>query len=74
MPPPNLKVHSLKVSHQLTVTPQGQPAVVKNLSYHVGDHGPFHHQYVDGTGTSDKMKSDIGAQVAELASVHEVEQ
>jgi len=73
MSPPNLKVHSLRVAHQLTSTPAGEPAVLKTLSYHVGDHGPFHHTYPQGQGTADKMRSDIQAQVSELASLHEME-
>jgi hypothetical protein len=69
---PSLKVHSLNVQHSVAPDGKGGMAVVKKLTYHVGDHGPFFHQYEGDTGTTAKMKSDIGAQVSELQELHTV--
>jgi len=66
---PDLKVTNLRVSHQPVVTAQGTQ-VRKLLQYNVGPHGPFFHQYDGEEGTAVKMKSDIAAQVAELADLH----
>ena len=73
MPPPNLKPHSIRVAHQQAFNQSGQPEVQTNLTYHVGDHGPFHHTYPANEGTADKMKSDITAQVSALESLHQLE-
>jgi hypothetical protein len=72
MPQPDLKVHTINVTHQVAPDGKGGMATVKRLSYMVGDHGPFHHQYTPPDGDANKMKSDIQAQVAELADLHSV--
>lgn len=66
-------VHSIHVSHTVAPDSTGNLVPAKKLTYHVGRHGPFTHTYHGDTGTTDKMKSDIGAQVAEIQSLHQMQ-
>jgi hypothetical protein len=70
---PESNVHSIHVSHTVAPDDTGNLAPVKKLTYHVGRHGPFTHTYHADTGTTDKMKSDIGAQVAEIQALHQMQ-
>ena len=70
---PNLNVHSINVSHSPQPDGKGGMVQQKHLRFHVGDHGPFTKAYTPPAGTAADMKSDIHAQVQELASVHELE-
>lgn len=72
MDQPNLNVHSITVSHTIAPDGKGSFAPVKQLTYKVGDHGPFVHTYTPPDGDANKMKSDIQAQVAELTDLHSV--
>jgi hypothetical protein len=71
MSPPDLQIHSIRVGHTVAPNSNGQLAPAKQLTYHVGDHGPFVHTYHDGTGTADKMISDMHAQKAEITALHQ---
>jgi hypothetical protein len=70
---PDLAVHSINVQHTVAPDHTSTLAKAKRLTYHIGKHGPFEHVYHGDTGTVTQMKSDIGAQVAELQSLHQVE-
>lgn len=69
---PDFTVTNLAVGTKPAPDGKGGMTTVKTLSYMVGDHGPFYHEYQPGVGTAAQMKSDIGAQVAELRDLHTV--
>lgn len=73
MDQPDLKVHDISVSHQQAIDSHGNISVQKRLTFFVGSHGPFFKTYSEAEGTADRMKSDIGAQVAELQSLNQLQ-
>lgn len=72
MDQPQLNVHSITVAHQPAPDGKGGMTTKKTLTYMVGNHGPFYHEYTPADGTAAKMQSDITAQVAELQSLHQL--
>jgi hypothetical protein len=73
MPPPDLTVRNLQVSHGQVLDASDKPVLGKKVSFSVGTHGPFYLTYSDPNTPVTRIKSDIQAQVAELASLHEME-
>lgn len=70
MDQPTFNVHDISVSHQVTPDGKGGFTTTKHVSYYVGTHGPFFKDYDAATSTAAQIKSDIGAQVAELQDLN----
>jgi hypothetical protein len=66
---------TIKNIHVSTVPKQDEKGTLqtaKQLTYNVGQHGPFTHHYFPPKGTAADMKSDMLAQKAEIVDLHQV--
>lgn len=63
-------VHDINVS-TAPVLRGGQSLRQKTVTFMVGTHGPFQLEYAPAeTGTADRVKADIQAQIDELRQIH----
>jgi hypothetical protein len=69
---PDFAIKNIHVSHTVKPDSAGTLANVKQLSYNVGEHGPFTHHYTPPKGTAADMKADMLAQKAEIQDLHTV--
>lgn len=67
--PYDLSVHDIQVQDVATFTRQGQVAMQKRVTFFVGEHGPFIRTYDAAQATTARIKSDIDAQVNQLAEL-----
>jgi len=67
----DLTVHDIKVEDVATFGRAGQVIQQKRVTFYVGDHGPFVNTYDKAAATTDRIKSDIDAQVQQLKTLSE---
>lgn len=64
-----LDVHDMVISETNGFSRTGNVELVKRVTFYVGDHGPFTLEYRDGSGTPEKINSDINGKIKELREV-----
>jgi hypothetical protein len=67
----DLTVHDILVQDITTFTRTGQVQQQKRLTFYVGDHGPFTRNYSASEATTERIKSDIDAQVLQIRELSE---
>jgi hypothetical protein len=64
--PNDLTVHDLVVADTTTFGAGGRVSQGKRVTFWIGSHGPFVRNYDAASATTDRIKSDIDAQVSQL--------
>jgi|HubBroStandDraft_5_1064220.scaffolds.fasta_scaffold173775_2 hypothetical protein len=69
---PDFTIKNIHVSTVPKADEKGTLQTAKQLSYNVGQHGPFTHHYFPPKGSAADMKSDMLAQKAEIQDLDTV--
>lgn len=72
MGPDDFKVHDIKVSHVQAVDNKGGIGTVKRVTFGIGDHGPFTHDFAESDNAA-TIKAYITAQQQELQSIADLQ-
>jgi hypothetical protein len=68
----DLKVHDIAVQDQVRLA-SGKSAKVTHMTFYVGAHGPFMHDFTAPANTSNDVQAYIQAKVAEMRAIVERE-